>query len=455
MKAVIVECSNGAAVALCEDGTFKKVRNKNYSIGQEVYLKENVSNSRIMRTLSICASFAFVLLSVAGIGSYSYVTPYSYVSLDINPSIEYALNRYDKVIRVQGINDGGEQIVSSIKSDIKNQNITTALGATIRQLEKDNYISREEDNHVIISVCSNNDNKAQAIASRVDSFSREESQLCSIDTVTVSKEVKDSADSLGITPGKLALINAVAAASVDTDFDVSEWTDKTVNELESTIQEAGYSASGNSSVTTNAAVANDNLNNTSDDDTASTDHSVTVSATETDTEGNSSVTDATNTDTGVTDTTTTTDTVTDKDVSAGQTTAPSDSSVSDNNNSDSETGQNFFDENSSGTETDNETDTNADDLEMSSNNKGSSSPSDDISAPDNIVEDTNNVQSGEPLSENTNETVTNDSFTEEIFDKMDQNPQETVTSVDTETETIASAEDIQTDSVSPTDTSQE
>ena len=178
MKAVIVECSNGAAVALCDDGTFRKLKNKGYSIGQELLIRQKQSSNRMVQKLSICASLALVLLSFAGIGSHSYVEPYSYVSLDINPSIEYALNRYDKVISVSGVNTEGQQIVSSIESDIKNQNITTALGVTIGQLEKDHYISQKAYNHVIVSVYSANDTKAQSITSRVNTLSAEKSDLC-------------------------------------------------------------------------------------------------------------------------------------------------------------------------------------------------------------------------------------------------------------------------------------
>lgn len=434
MKAVIVECSNGAAVALCEDGTFKKVRNKNFSVGQEVYLKENISNSRIMRTLSICASFAFVLLSVAGIGSYSYVTPYSYVSLDINPSIEYALNRYDKVIRVQGINDGGEQIVSSIESEIKNQNITTALGVTISQLEKDNYISKEEDNHVIISVCSNNDNKAQAIVSRVNTFSQEESRLCSIDTLTVSQEVKANADSLGITPGKLALINAVAAVSVDDDFDVSEWTDKTVNELEVTIEQASSNVSGNDS---------DYLSSILDDSAADADSSVSVSADGAATvptggaaSGNSDV----STSTAVSDQTNAdnpaapSDAV--PDISSGQAVTPpavsddaaSEPSAADKNDSVAEDGKNFSNATVPDKDSADGSSTEDDDLETSTDSKGSAFPSTGASVSDN--EEKNEDGSAQ--------TDADDSLTEETSGKLDMNPD---TSADAETDIVESSEE--------------
>jgi len=279
LKAVIVECSNGAAVALCDDGTFRKLKNKNYSIGQELLIKQKHTSNRMVQKLSICASLALVLLSFVGIGSHSYVEPYSYVSLDINPSIEYALNRYDKVISVAGINTEGQQVVSSIESDIKNQNITTALGVTIGQLEKDHYINQESYNHVIVSVYSSNDTKAQSITSRVNTFSAEKSDICSIDTIPVSKEIKDDADSLGITPGKLALIHAVAETTSDSDFDVSKWKDKTVNELETTIQQASSQDPDSKTEPAAANVVNsDYLNSVLDDNAANKPDSSTAAA---------------------------------------------------------------------------------------------------------------------------------------------------------------------------------
>lgn len=279
MKAVIVECSNGAAVALCDDGTFRKLKNKGYSIGQELLIQQKHTPNRMVQKLSICASLALVLLSFAGIGSHSYVEPYSYVSLDINPSIEYALNRYDKVISVAGINTEGQQVVSSIEADIKNQNITTALGVTIGQLEKEHYIMQENYNHVIVSVYSSNDTKAQSIASRVNSFSAEKSDICSIDTIPVSKEVKDDADSLGITPGKLALIHAVAETTSDSNFDVSEWTNKTVSELETTIQQASSQTPDSGAQPAAANIVNsDYLNSVLDNNAANKPNNSTASA---------------------------------------------------------------------------------------------------------------------------------------------------------------------------------
>lgn len=443
MKAVIVECSNGAAVALCDDGTFRRLKNKSYSIGQELLIKQKPSPNRMMQKLSICASLALVLLSFVGIGSYSYVEPYSYVSLDINPSIEYALNRYDKVISVSGINNEGQQVVSSIEADIKNQNITTALGVTIGQLEKDNYIIQEGYNHVIVSVYSSNDIKAKSITSRVNTLSAEKSDICSIDAIPVSKEVKDDADSLGITPGKLALIQAVAETTSDSNFDVSEWTDKTVSELETTIQQASSQGpdSGLSPASENvinseylSSVLDDNAANTSDNNTSTA--SAVEASNEANTEAGSASTDN--------QTTITDDTATGSGVNEGvsatkpdhssNTIAPasngstgtadkshsSDAATSSVNppsatDNSSTTNQN--------TSTDNHTDSKGNSSEKNSSDKNGTSTSKDTQSTDNESSSPKeDSSSGTSSKKDADEATKSDTFTEESGSKKDPYP---------------------------------
>ena len=145
---------------------------------------------------------------------------------------------------------------------------------------------------MIVSVYSANDTKAQSIASRVNSFSAQQSDICSIDTIPVSKEVKDDADSLGITPGKLALIHAVAESTSDSDFNVSDWANKTVSELETTIQQANSSVpdSGISPASANV-VTSEYLSSVLDDTTDSKPDNAAVSDVDTEHEAGSASAD--------------------------------------------------------------------------------------------------------------------------------------------------------------------
>lgn len=233
MKAVIVDLNENDAVALRDDGRFEKIKNKNYTIGQELTMQPQVI--RFPKQAAIAASAAIVIAACGGMGSYTWSNPISYVSLDINPSIAYSLNEFNRVISVDGMNDEGDAIVDAIGSSLKNTDISTALTITVEQLSTEAYIDAENTNYMIIGVYSDKDSKANALMSTVDKFTANSVDTCSITAVNVSKETKESADSYGITAGKMELINEIASVATDpNEVDPAALAELTVAELEQT-----------------------------------------------------------------------------------------------------------------------------------------------------------------------------------------------------------------------------
>lgn len=87
-----------------------------------------VQKNSIWLRMSAAAACAVCALGMAGVGAYAYYTPTSYVSLDVNPSIEYRLNVFDRVLSVVGVNDDGENILDGIgQTKIKNKSIDKAI----------------------------------------------------------------------------------------------------------------------------------------------------------------------------------------------------------------------------------------------------------------------------------------------------------------------------------------
>ncbi|MCI7130004.1 MAG: hypothetical protein MSA09_05520 [Lachnospiraceae bacterium] len=253
MKAVIVDLNGKDAVALRGDGRFEKIKNRNYSIGQEITLQSQTI--RFPKQAAIAASAAIVIAACGGMGSYTWSNPISYVSLDINPSIAYSLNEFNRVIAVSGMNDEGTAVVDAIGDSLKNTDITTALTITVEQLSTDAYLDAENTNYMVIGVYSDKDSKADALKSTVDEFTANAVETCSITTVNVSKETKESADSYGITGGKMELINEIANVATDPqEVDPAALADLTVAELEQTKSAA---ASGVSVTEAVAAVTPD------------------------------------------------------------------------------------------------------------------------------------------------------------------------------------------------------
>lgn len=93
---------------------------------------------KISKKLVVSATAA-AFLSLAGAGVWAYAAPYSYVSLDVNPSIEYTLNRFDRVIDVEAVNDDGQAILENA-GEFKNLTIEDAITKTVDELVEEGYL---------------------------------------------------------------------------------------------------------------------------------------------------------------------------------------------------------------------------------------------------------------------------------------------------------------------------
>lgn len=247
MKAVIVDLKDSNAVILRDDGRFEKIKNKNYSIGQEITLQSQMLH--FPKQAVVAASAALAITACGGLGTYTWSNPISYVSLDINPSIAYSLNEFNRVIAVNGMNEEGSAIVDAIGDSLKNADITTALTITVEQLSNDAYIDAENTNYMIIGVYSDKEKKASDLMSTVDAFSASAVDTCSITTVNVSKETKETADAYGITAGKMELINEITDVAADPqEIDPAALADLSVAQLEETKAAAATGASVSSAV---------------------------------------------------------------------------------------------------------------------------------------------------------------------------------------------------------------
>lgn len=74
------------------------------------------------------AACACMLLMLFG-GRLLYFTPTARISIDINPSIELGINRFNRVISVNGFNEDGQELSNDL--DIKNRNYTKAIDQII------------------------------------------------------------------------------------------------------------------------------------------------------------------------------------------------------------------------------------------------------------------------------------------------------------------------------------
>lgn len=116
MRYMIVECHQSYAVALDEEGIFRKIANRQYDVGQftndVVEMKEPPAlRKRIRRNLtsivSLAACFVLVMASVI----YMNMGPYASIYMTINPEVRIDVDDKDKVVKMKGLNEDGKNLI--------------------------------------------------------------------------------------------------------------------------------------------------------------------------------------------------------------------------------------------------------------------------------------------------------------------------------------------------------
>lgn len=206
---------------------------------------------------------AAILLTCGGGGVYAYAqTPVAYLSLDINPSVELGINTFGTVVKAEGYNDDGNTILDGL--NLKGDNVTQAVNTLVSSAADNGFIS--EDGSTVVSLTTETDNSstdASLIAKAEDGASEaldEKGDTAVINKDTVPLSLHDQAKALGITPGKLNLINKLQA--VDPNATVDEYKDAKVKDIMKAIQSntaKGYDKNDtNGAVNNNAAKDSDN-----------------------------------------------------------------------------------------------------------------------------------------------------------------------------------------------------
>jgi hypothetical protein len=234
MKAVILEIKNDFAAVLSDDGCIVTVKNNNYEIGQVI--QRNHSRLQFTKKIGVFAATAAACVFLS-VGAWAYASPYTYVSVDVNPSIEYTVNRFDRVLRVKAVNDDGEEILQEISlSNLKNKTIEQALATTVAQLSESGYFDGAIEGGIVITTASKDTEKADELAQElqqaVETEVAENGDMVVVEALSVSLARVEQAKELGVTPGKLNLVEKLQASAMDpTTINVEDWLNKSVKDI--------------------------------------------------------------------------------------------------------------------------------------------------------------------------------------------------------------------------------
>lgn len=232
MKAVIVDIVAKDAVALNKNGQFIKIKNNGkMMIGSEIDVPVVTVFSIKSFTRVASAAAAFFVVMGLGYGVYSYNSPYSYIDMDINPSVEITANRYNRIIGTDALNSDGEKLISN--ENFKNKSVKEGIQSLLLKAIEKGYISENPDNAVMLTVSSKDEQKAAEVENSIQKTA--EDQLEAVDKTAnvvvekVSLQRHTDALNLNISPGKLLLIEKLQEE--DSTIKLEDYKDAPVRQI--------------------------------------------------------------------------------------------------------------------------------------------------------------------------------------------------------------------------------
>lgn len=236
-KGLIVKVKENSCIIVTRDGAFKRIPRpaEGMELGREVSYR-GFDFYPLLKPVILAAS---ILILIAGLTLFHRVfTPeaFAYVSLDINPSLEIAVDRDLRVTGISGFNDAGVSLARD--AGLKGSKLNNALKALVQTAITQGYIRPDRQNLMISTIA--------GPAVETAGLDPEQLQLELEEAVTasglygevrvypVANEFRMMAKKQGVSPGKFLVYKQVVDNG--TRVSLNEVKCRSINNLVSTYQ---------------------------------------------------------------------------------------------------------------------------------------------------------------------------------------------------------------------------
>ena len=114
MEYLVMECALSYAVVMDQDGRILKVPNLGYTVGQSlkdvVLLPERPAKVALHKRLARWGTMAACLCLLL-LGTWAWQSPIGTVRMQINPDVQMSVNRFDRVVALEGLNEDGASLI--------------------------------------------------------------------------------------------------------------------------------------------------------------------------------------------------------------------------------------------------------------------------------------------------------------------------------------------------------
>ncbi|ASV66158.1 anti-sigma factor domain-containing protein [Cytobacillus sp. FSL W7-1323] len=201
-----------------------------YEIGQEIEFEpvmknhkvESVKKPKYVKMIMIAAVFILSFLGLSLWPNHSEQTIYAYMTIDINPSIELAVNEQFEVIQLKGYNADGKKIIQEI-SDWKNKQFDTIFSDILLICKSQGYMQKGKELTFATVVMSDQYFKEERLRKHTDFVTRElNEEDVSLHLIEGSKTERELAQEKGLTLGAYMELNEKTEYDNTAKSDVNE-----------------------------------------------------------------------------------------------------------------------------------------------------------------------------------------------------------------------------------------
>lgn len=192
------------------------------------YLKEQQGRKSVARPRFIIryALVAVCLFLLLGTGGYSvYREPVSYISIDVNPSIELGINRFGKVVSAEAYNEDGQNILQHVA--LENISYIQAINKLLKDESDHHYL--KDDSLLVFTVISDHSHTIMAEISANELTQTYETLMYTSDTACM-EEAHSHEMSFGIYRAYLEL------SQYDNSVTVEDCHGMTMGEIQTRIE---------------------------------------------------------------------------------------------------------------------------------------------------------------------------------------------------------------------------
>ncbi len=186
------------------------------------YSKVRTGNYKYLVSVFACA----VLLFIGG--HWLYFTPTVEISIDINPSIELEINRFDKIISLESYNDDGQELIKTL--NVKFKDYSEAMNQIFKS--EDIISLLEKDEIMTIAVIGSGSTQSEKVLSNLQSYTEEKHNTYCY--YAHSEEVENAHES-GLSCGKYKAY--LELKEVNPDITVDDIHHMTMREIRNMIDE--------------------------------------------------------------------------------------------------------------------------------------------------------------------------------------------------------------------------